>query len=168
MGPHARVDPTAAKLFDHHPRALSYPQLHGSARVLASALKARLADTRGPKRVAFLLTPDTTWLTALFGTWLAGAAAVPLCVKHSPAELAYVLKDSRSSVLLTEPAFEKAAIAACEAAMEPLLLHQAMCGGDGLAQQLLDSVSSEDDALVIYTSGTTSQPKGTVCSLLVP
>jgi long-chain acyl-CoA synthetase len=110
--------------------------------------------------VAILADNDAAWIAAYLGILGLGAVAVPLDTAYKPAQIRAVLKDSGARVLFTTP---KYAVAAREAAPS----------GAGTTIQLLDgSASGEFDAtvagrseaaaVILYTSGTTADPKGVV------
>jgi malonyl-CoA/methylmalonyl-CoA synthetase len=144
-------------------RAVSYESLHQQSISVAHEL---LGTVGSQQRVGFLLTPDSTWLATLFGVWLSGNTAVPLCTKHSLSELEYVLTDAEAAVVITDQLHQELATDACkQAQVQSLLRTETILS---TASQIdpyqalpsLPTVSADDDGLVIYTSGTTSKPKG--------
>src|SRR5688572_404339 len=82
-------------------RAFSYDDLLHAAERVAHAVSAVAtnASARG-ERVCILVTPSFGYVAALFGSFRAGAIAVPLCVTHPAAELAHVLDDARPLCVL--------------------------------------------------------------------
>ncbi len=66
---------------------------------------------------------------------------VPVNPASAPPEIAYLLEDSGAAVF----AFDPAAVAAVTVALEA---------------GVTDAVTEADDALILYTSGTTGLPKG--------
>lgn len=138
--------------------ALTYAELAAGALRAAARLRDGRADLEGV-RVAILAPPGRDFVFALWGTWLAGGFAVPLCLTHPAAELDYVLADSDTSILIAHPQFRDVAA--------PL------AGARGLrlldTNELLDAhagavpdVGPGRPAILIYTSGTTGKPKGVV------
>lgn len=111
-------------------------------------------------RIAFLLPPSFAYAAVMRGIWRAGGVAVPLAVSHPPAELEYVIRDADATLVLSDPPFA--------ALLEPV----ARAAGarfreaSGLFNGPSDvtPVPAEPDrrALIVYTSGTTAQPKGVV------
>jgi len=122
----------------------------------------------GP-RVAIMTPPNGEHVASMWGTWLAGGVAVPLCPSHPDKQLAYVLEDSGASVVFVSRSHAERMQPIARAAgvtMRVIL----PAGGDleGDLQQLpatrprpLDYVSTRA-ALFVYTSGTTGAPKAAV------
>jgi malonyl-CoA/methylmalonyl-CoA synthetase len=95
----------------------------------------------------------------MLGVWRAGGIAVPLCVSHPDPELEYVLGDSGAEVLIASPEFEDR-LRGLAGRINARFL--------GTAEALsprdlsLPRVSGDRRTMIIYTSGTTSRPKGVV------
>ncbi len=115
----------------------SYRELLSAANGVAAGLHAVQRDLEG-ERVALLAGPGPDFVASLLGIWSVGAVAVPLALSHPEAERAWLVEDSAASVVLTPdgPVARLAARATPPPADRP--------------------------AMLIYTSGTTSRPKGVV------
>jgi malonyl-CoA/methylmalonyl-CoA synthetase len=131
--------------------------LDASSRV-ATELLAGHADLR-EQRVAFLLAPGFPWVAVQWGIWRAGGVAVPLPLNSTRSELEYFIDDTQTSTLVFDAAAEPPLAPIAEARdiralrYDRILTHQ---------PAELPDVASERRAMILYTSGTTSRPKGVV------
>ncbi len=131
--------------------------LDASARVAAGLLAGR-GDLH-EERIAFLVKPGFAWVAAQWGIWRAGGIAVPLPQNTPAAELEYFVSDSQASALVADAAGE--AILASLAAARGISLHNV----SALlvhATAPLPPIAEHRRAMILYTSGTTSRPKGVV------
>jgi malonyl-CoA/methylmalonyl-CoA synthetase len=128
----------------------------------SSRLAAALLDGRGDlaeERVAFLVTPGFPWVAVQWGIWRASGVAVPLPLNSTRSELEYFIEDTGASALVFDGDGETllAPIAAAHdirgLACDTALAH---------ATARLPEVASDRRAMILYTSGTTSRPKGVV------
>ncbi|MEW5982573.1 MAG: AMP-binding protein, partial [Acidobacteriota bacterium] len=123
-------------------------------------------------RCAILAENDARWLGIYLGLLRLGAVAVPLDTNYSPAQIRTVVADSGSRILFASPRHSGAAREATRSGHEaPLLVVTAGQAAD--CRSLDDSrhlrpldracpARPEDPAVILYTSGTTSDPKGVV------
>ena len=129
---------------------------------MAFALLACREDMQ-EERVAFAVTPGFAWVATQWAIWRAGGVAVPLPLNSPRPELEYLIDDSRASTLV------------CDASTLPLLSSVAASrsirtlGYDELRppqtpefQDIGLNVASDRRAMILYTSGTSSRPKGVV------
>lgn len=152
----AHQDRTA--IFDAAGRHTYRQLLDASARIAAALLAGR-ADLNGA-RVAFLVAPSMEHVAVQWGIWRAGGIAVPLCTLHPPAELDYVIGDAEAETVVAGPAYEAALRPlAAQRGLRFLTVAEALAGPGGAA---MPSVAPGRPAMIVYTSGTTSKPKGVV------
>jgi len=138
----------------------SYRDVVALARRMAETLLAGAGDLAGG-RVAILVPSGRDYVAAQWGAWLAGGVAVPLCLTHPPAEMAYVLADSDATDIVAHPECEPLARnLAKERGLRVISTLSARAPGGTV--QPLPRVAAERPAMIIYTSGTTGKPKGVV------
>jgi len=144
-------------IVDCHGKYTYQDLLDASARIAASLLAGR--DDLREERVAFLITPGFPWVATQWGIWRAGGIAVPLPLGSPWAELEYVLNDTQASTVIHDAANEPH-LAPAKAAGKI----KALSYDDALASALvmLPRVANPRRAMILYTSGTTSRPKGVV------
>ncbi len=134
--------------------------LEASARVAAHLLDG--ADDLAEARVAFLVAPGFEYAAVQWGIWRAGGVAVPLAVSHPPPELEYTIEDSEASIVIAQPAVaERLRGIAARRGTRFLVtdrLGDPRPGGDSR----LPILDADRRAMILYTSGTTSRPKGVV------
>jgi HIP---CoA ligase len=165
--------------------ARTYAQLRADALGVTRALMA-LGITRGD-RVAIWAPNTPEWAVAALGAVGAGAVLVPINTRYKGAEAAYILERSGAAALLTVRGFlDTDYVALLRAAgAPPTLRHVILLRGDAtagesigwgelpaLAEQITpadaeargSSVEPDDLSDIVFTSGTTGQPKGVMCT----
>jgi long-chain acyl-CoA synthetase len=133
----------------------------------AEGIAAWLADTAGVgpgDRVAILASNDARWVAAFGAILRLGAIVVPLDTGYSAAQVRTIVADSGARVLFAGPRFlDMAREAAAEGAASPRVvpLHE-NCSGEFYEKRKTHPSSFSDAAVILYTSGTTADPKGVV------
>ena len=160
----------------------TYTRLHYENRsctnleeLLHAARLTRVLRDRGvlPGDRVLVLLPNTPDLTASFqAIWTLGAVMCPLMPQWTAAEIAHVLNDSGAKVALTCPAL---AARVRDAAQGIATVEHRLVLGETDVPSMEDislelespasvetpvNRSPEDLALLLYTSGTTAEPKG--------
>jgi long-chain acyl-CoA synthetase len=149
---------------------ISYRELEARVTRFANAL-ADLGVGRDDK-VAIMLNNCPEFIVTFFACSYLGAVAVPVNVFYKERELEFLLRDSDAVALVASPAFaeffskieEKPPLFKWLITSEPypegMLFQELEEKGSG--EPLEIEVSSGDVAEILYTSGTTGVPKGTM------
>jgi long-chain acyl-CoA synthetase len=144
------------------PTSLTYGELDDRAARLATLLRERGIEPGD--RVGVMLPNVLEFPVAYYGILRAGAVVVPMNVLLKRREIAYYLEDSGAKLLLAWHGFlEDATTGAADAGAELIAVEPGEFAAllDGVeSMEGIAEVEDEDTAVILYTSGTTGQPKG--------
>ena len=132
-------------------------------------------------RVAIAMRNYPEWVMAFWACQALGAVAVPLNAWWTGPELAYALRDSGAKVLVADgerverirPELGGLALAAVVAVradgpwdpVPGILRWEDVLAASALVTQLPEAdIDTDDDATIMYTSGTTGTPKGAIAT----
>ncbi len=172
LGQHSNEKPNAAALHvvfsPGQDNTYTFSDLDTLTAHLAGGLSA-LGVGPGDRVAALLPKGLELTLTAL-ATWRLGAVYVPLFTAFGNEAVAYRLKDSNTKVVVTDANNRAKLPSTPIEALHAIVTTQTTDSRDGSFQDLLAfspksgwTTRSGDDAMVLlYTSGTTGQPKGVV------
>ncbi|HEX8309372.1 MAG TPA: AMP-binding protein [Allosphingosinicella sp.] len=147
--------------------------------VALSAQLGRLGIGKGD-RVAIAMANLPEWPVAFFAITALGAIAVPLNAWWTGAELEFGLADSGSKLLIADwarwrriephraalPKLEHVVVGRCDEPLAGVVRLEEMIGAPGAWSGLPDAelpeieLAPDDEAAILYTSGTTGRPKG--------
>ncbi|HVS52166.1 MAG TPA: MupA/Atu3671 family FMN-dependent luciferase-like monooxygenase [Opitutaceae bacterium] len=150
----ARTPDATALVFDD--AALTYAELNARAEALAAQLRGHRV---GPDvLVGICVERSLEMMVGLLAIHKAGAAYVPLDPTYPKERIAFMLQDSRAPVLVTQlsllpklPAHQ-AAVICVDSASEPTATTETVA--------TRPTTKPENLAYVLYTSGSTGNPKG--------
>ncbi|TQR19025.1 fatty acid--CoA ligase family protein [Psychrobacillus vulpis] len=161
----------------------SYAEFEQSVEKFATALKS-IGIEKGD-HVGFLLGNSPHFLISLYATMRLGATAVPINPIYTPDEISYIVKNSDAKAIIALdallPLVEKAAgvftsvenyiicetqpdtadkLRALPDALKTKVKSFTLLLSDTSPDSAPVEVSEDDNAVILYTSGTTGQPKG--------
>ena len=144
--------------FQSQAGAHTYQDLLGRSALLATALLGELEDLQ-ETRVALLVPPGFDYAAAQWGIWRAGGVKVPLCLSATEGEWEYSLTDSGAAfVLATAFLVGKIGPLCLRLGVRLLVVDEV----SPAAVKQLPALTPARRAMILYTSGTTSKPKGVV------
>jgi len=149
----------------------TYGELRNKAEAAAGYLASQYV--RAGDTCAILADNDIAWCAAYLGILRLGAIAVPLDTHYAPPQIAALLRDSGAKMLFTTGRYAANVEEARRLAGSVLnlaLLHGGHPKIESFEElrntagtpQPVGTVRTNDPAAILYTSGTTSDPKGVV------
>ncbi|MEX0929460.1 MAG: class I adenylate-forming enzyme family protein [Balneolales bacterium] len=148
---------------------LSYRAFYREAVRLAHFLKGR--GLKYGDRMATVSYNHWHVAVQYFAAWLIGLVVVPVNPGEDEERIAYILKDAGvklafvrvdyqeqvQTILDSDESLKHIQMCICRESLEPFY-------GKGPLDDLAGDLPAESDALIVYTSGTTGQPKGVLLS----
>ena len=153
-----------ALISPEHDLSISYARFMDEVHAVRDGLRA--CGVRPGDNVAFVMPNGLEVLFTFFGALAAGAAAMPINPELKPEEIDYALADSQASLVLVTPneadRLEGCALLPDRRARLSFTsasgTHIEGPSGNGAPPPA--HPGPDDNALLLYTSGTTSRPKG--------
>ncbi|ANN77885.1 class I adenylate-forming enzyme family protein [Bordetella flabilis] len=150
-------------------RSLTYAELLATSRSLAAGMR-RSGVGPGDRVVVYL--PNCVEIAqVLYAAFWLGALAIPVNTRNTPRELAYFAQDSQARMLVFHASDAPGLDAVGDEfkGMRRVVVGGAAHDAEALAtlmrpsdERLPDAPLHPDDAMILYTSGTTGQPKGAI------
>ncbi|MEP4485454.1 MAG: acyl-CoA synthetase [Halioglobus sp.] len=133
-----------------------------SSIVAAHLLKGR--EDLAEEPVVFLAPAGDSYVAILWGIWRAGGVAVPLNAHATLPEMQYCAEAAGARVLLVDDTLvEQAQALVNGCALDAVTANDLFVDGDDCAANAsYPDIASDRRALMIFTSGTTSKPKGVI------
>ena len=136
----------------------SYGEVNSRINRFATGLLGGRGDL-AEERIAFFLPASLDYVTCMHGVWRAGGIAVPLNVASAVAELDHYLGSARVTRMFAEAdAPEELRELCASLGVELLTVGELLADAPGE----LPEIDPGRRAMMLFTSGTTSKPKGTV------
>ncbi len=139
----------------------TYTQLIEKAEQLAFELLQSSSDL-AEARVAYMVNPGFQYVKSQWAIWLAGGIAVPVAVAHPMDAIQYILEDTGAKIFICSANFKSLVQEFCQSASIRLLVLEELGveSGELKVERLLPEIDESRGAMILYTSGTTSLPKG--------
>ncbi len=141
-------------------RAHSYAELLRFSESVATKLLSGSRDLE-ETRIGFLIPGGFQYVAVQWGIWRAGGIAVPLSLSATAPELEHVLTDGGVPRVVATPA-ERERIDSLCGRLGIALSATDEVFGEAEPRRTLPTVTPDRRAMMLYTSGTTSKPKGVV------
>ncbi len=152
---------------------ISFSQLELMATRLANKLQS--VNVKKGDRVAIILPNSSSCAVAYFAVMKLGAVAVPLDFRFKGEELFPILTDAQVKVVITSALYTSHDIFPKVKSIEAIILsggkgndaiiqYEEVIDDEALSNEVVVDIKEEEDALYLYTSGTTGKPKGVVLS----
>ena len=139
-------------------RSYTYAELDDLINQVAKGLLAGKSDLE-EERIAFLMPASLGYVAMLHGIWRAGGIAIPLNTASAPPELEHCLTSTGVTRLVAGDDHLDVIRPLCDQNAVTLLSLAACLSEE---DRLLPTFSEDRRALIVFTSGTTSKPKGVV------
>lgn len=163
---HGRATPDAVAVSDLATgRVFGYREFNERTTRLATALR-KVFGIGKTDRVAMLAHNSSDQLETLFASWKLGAVFMPLNFRLTAEELGAIVKNGEPRVLIYDAEFEALTthIKAPRVLRRPALEsseYEALIR-DHTPAVTMSSITYDDMNMLMYTSGTTAQPKGVI------
>jgi hybrid polyketide synthase / nonribosomal peptide synthetase ACE1 len=152
----------ATALEDTNGSSLAWSELIMKSATLSQSLCSR--GVVSGSRIGIFQEPTVDWIVTMLGVWRAGASYVPLDPAQGLERLAKIAKNAELTAIVVQEAtlssVEKLGLAPTVVVVNmsaPDLRDN--FSGSIIDQGTLSNVKGSDEAMVLYTSGTTGEPK---------
>ncbi|XP_041975583.1 malonate--CoA ligase ACSF3, mitochondrial [Aricia agestis] len=143
----------------------TYREVYDAASALSKSIAKQLIGEK-ECTICYMCPNNVTHVVVQWAIWMTGNIAVPLTPLHPQEMLKYFVTDSYSNLIICTEDYEKRLQPVAQELKRPLIVYNktdldraATSRDEG---SLSNSFYAKTEAMLIYTSGTTSKPKGVV------
>ncbi len=147
--------------FQTEEETITYKQLGKGINQVGNFLKTQVEGER--RHIAVLIPNTTNFPYAVFGILGAGHIALPFNPLLTPEELVVLLEHGKAHYLLYDPQLEEKASQAAQMAsigIEAISVSEILKMNSIPSDPLSPSIEETELSMIMYTSGTTGDPKG--------
>ncbi|KAJ1913961.1 hypothetical protein IWQ60_009003, partial [Tieghemiomyces parasiticus] len=145
---------------DHEGRTVTYTEFDRMTSALAQML-TRDHGVRPEVRIALLLPKSIDFFIALFAVLKSGAAYVPIDPEYPEERVRYIIEDSQATLVLASSVTQgRLGSIACPKLLVSNVAEALPSTKDNDCPFIPHHSGPKDLAYIVYTSGTTGQPKG--------
>lgn len=146
--------------FVYDDREISYRELLASIGQYSNSFSLAKGD-----RVLLFSENRPEWIYAFYASWGKGGINVPIDASIETENLRYIIDDCTPSIIFcSQGTFERAREAVSLAGTKPKILEFHSLNGTADAVFASAEIHPDDIAVIVYTSGTTGNPKGVMLS----